>query len=204
MSGPVDRYLRELGHALPRGLPRERILDEAEDHLREAAEELGEAEAVARFGSVAEVTSRFAAPAAARASRAVALALAALLGLAVVPGYGIVENALPPAPWGEGGIPDHLLWKRNAVWLLLALAVPPTLAALGLVRREPRLVPLAAAAALLPLGAAGALGTVLAVNWWDDVPGTPLWLAAVPACELVLAVAVAVLLARAVALARAV
>jgi hypothetical protein len=201
---PIDRYLRELARALPRGLPRERIVDEAEDHLREAAEQMGEAEAVARFGTVAEVTARFAAPAAARASRWLAVSLAALIAFIVVPGYGIVESALPPAPWAEGGMPEHLLWKRNASWLLLALAVPPALAALALLRRGPTPVALAAAAALLPLVASSALATVLAVNWWDDVPGTPLWIAVVPACELAAAGAVAVLLARAVALARAV
>jgi hypothetical protein len=56
----------------------------------------------------------------------------------------------------------------------------------------------------MPLGAAAGLGTVLAVNWWDDVPGTPWWIAAAPACELLLAAAAAVPLARALALARAV
>ena len=204
MTGPVDRYVRELERALPRGLPRTRIVDEVEDHLRTAADEVGEDEAVARLGSVADVTSRFASPAAARASRLVALAVAALLVVVVVPGYGIVENALPPAPWDEGAMPGHLLWKRNAVWLLLALAVLPALASLALLRRDPRLVPFAAAAALLPLAAAGTLGTVLAVQWWDDVPGTPLWLAAVPACQLAASVAVGMLIARAVALGRAV
>jgi hypothetical protein len=203
MTGPISSYLAELARALPRGLPRERILSEVETHLREAAGEVGEVEAVARFGSVREVGSRFAEPAARRALRIVALAPAVLLAVTLVPGYGIVENALPPAPWGEGGMPDHLLWKRNAVWLLLALAVPPALAALVCLRRAPALVPVAAAAALLPLGAAAALGAVLAVNWWDDVPGTPWWIAAAPAGELLLAVAVAPQLARAVVLARA-
>jgi hypothetical protein len=200
----IGRYLRELERALPRGLPRARILEEAEGHLRDAAAEVGEAEAVARFGSAREVASRFAEPALKRALRLVALAPAAVLGVTLLPGYAVVENALPPAPWAEGGMPDHLLWKRNAVWLLLALAAPPALAALACLRRAPALVPVAAAAALLPLGAAAALGTVLAVNWWDDVPGTPWWIAAAPACELVLAVAAAVPLVRALALARAV
>ena len=200
----IDRYLRELGRSLPRGLPRRRILAEVEDHLRDAAEQVGEEEAVARFGTVAEVSARFAAPVAARASRGLALALAALLGFALVPGYGIVENALPPAPWGEGGIPDHLLWKRNAVWLLLALAAPAAAAALVLLRVDRRLVPLAATAALLPLAAASVLGAVLAVEWWDDVPGTPLWLVLVPIAELLGVAAVGVLAARAVGLARAV
>jgi hypothetical protein len=204
VTGPIQRYLRELERTLPAGLPRDRILSEVDGHLCDAAAEIGEADAVARFGTVREVVSRFAAPAAQRANRVAALALAALLGLTVVPGYGIVENTLPPAHWDEGGMPDHLLWKRNAVWLLVALAVPPTLAALALLRRDARLVPVAAAAALLPLGASAVLGTWLAVNWWDDVPGTPLWLAVVPACDLVLVAVVAAVLARAVALGRAV
>jgi hypothetical protein len=200
----IDRYLRELEHALPRGLPRARILAEVEDHLRDAAADVGEAGAVARFGSSRDVASRFAAPVAARASRLAALGLGALLAFVLVPGYAIVERALPPAPWSEGGMPDHLLWKRNATWLLLALVVVPALAALALAFRSPRLAPLAAAAALLPLAASAALGTVLAVNWWDDVPGTPLWIAVVPALELVAACGLCVLVARAVGLTRAV
>jgi HAAS len=200
----VDRYLRELERALPRGLPRRRILDEAEDHLRESAEHVGEAEALARFGTVAEVASRFAAPAAVRASRVVAVALAGLVAFVLVPGYGIVENALPPAPWSEGGMPAELLWQRNATWLLLALAVPPALAALALLRRDPRLVTLVAGAALLPLAASAALGIVLSLRWHDAVPGTPLWIVLVPAAELAAACAIGLLLARAVALARAV
>jgi hypothetical protein len=203
VTAPIQAYLAELARALPRGLPRERILSEAETHLLEAAAEVGEAEAVARFGSAHEVATRFAEPLARRALRIAALAPTVLLAVTLVPGYGIVENALPPAPWAEGGMPDHLLWKRNAVWLLLALAVVPALAALACLRRAPALVPAAVAAALVPLGAAAALGTVLAVNWWDDVPGTPWWIAGAPLCELLLAVAVAAQLARAVVLARA-
>ena len=205
-SGARDRadptYLAGARAALPRGLPRERILSEAEAHLRDAAAEVGEAEAVARFGAAREVASRFAEPAARRALRIVALAPAALLAVALVPGYGIVENALPPAPWAEGGMPDHLLWKRNAVWLLLVLAVPPRLprsrscgARLARAGRRGGGAP--------PAGGGCGTGAVLAVNWWDDVPGTPWWIAAVPVGELLLAVAVAPQLARAVVLARA-
>jgi hypothetical protein len=201
---PIDRYLRELRRVLPWGLRRTRILAEVEDHLRDAAAESGEEEAVARFGAARDVASRFAAPAAARASRAVALGLAGLVAFVLVPGYGVVENALPPAPWAEGAMPDHLLWKRNAMWFLLALAVPPTVAALALLRRHAGLVPLAAIAALVPLAGSAALGTVLAVSWRDEVPGTPLWIAVVPAFELAAALAVGAMLARAVALARAV
>jgi hypothetical protein len=201
---PIDRYLRELRRALPWGLPRRRILAEAEDHLREAAVESGEEEAVARFGPARDVASRFAAPAAASASRLAALGLAALLGFAVVPGYALVENALPPAPWAEGAMPDHLLWKRNAVWLLLALAVPSAIAALVLLRRRVSLVPVVAAAALVPLAGSAALATVLELQWRDAVPGTPLWIVAVPAFELLAALAVGGALARAVALTRAV
>jgi hypothetical protein len=203
MTGPISSYLAELERALPRGLPRARILSEAETHLREAAAEVGEIAALARFGSVREVASRFAEPAARRALRIVALAPAVILAVTVVPGYGFVENALPPAPWAEGAMPDHLLWKRNAIWLLLALAVLPALTALACLPRARALVPVAAAAALLPLAAAATLGTVLAVNWWDDVPGTPWWIVAAPVCELLLAIAAAPQLARAVVLARA-
>jgi hypothetical protein len=202
VTGPIDAYLAELARMLPRGVPRDRILAEAEAHLREAADEVGEAEAVARFGPARDLAVRFAEPVARRAARIAALAPAALLAVALVPGYTIVENALPPAPWAEGDMPAHLLWKRNAVWLLLALALPPALAALACLRRAPALVPVAAAAALLPLGAASALATVLAVNWWDDVPGTPWWIAAAPAGQLLLALAVGVQLTRAVMLVR--
>lgn len=57
---PVEQYLRELGGALHvRGRARRRLLAECRDHLADSGAAHGEAEAVARFGSAAELARSF-------------------------------------------------------------------------------------------------------------------------------------------------
>jgi hypothetical protein len=55
----IEEYLAELARLLPRGRRRRRILAEVEAHLRDAAAEHGDAEAIARFGAAAEVARAF-------------------------------------------------------------------------------------------------------------------------------------------------
>jgi hypothetical protein len=81
-KSPIGAYLRRLDDELRlRRAPRRRLLAEAEDHLRSAAEELvregrpaadAEREAVARFGAAPEVARRFAHAAASSTARAAA------------------------------------------------------------------------------------------------------------------------------------
>lgn len=142
----VDDYLaalrRELGFD---PLSRRRILAEVEDHLRESAAAHGEEEAIARFGSPAEVAARFAPSAAAVAARWASLALlACLLGFAA--GAMATENLLPPAPWPSAdAAPDFVRWtSAGTVW---AFALAAVLGAAALLRPG-RLLLLPAAIAL--------------------------------------------------------
>jgi hypothetical protein len=89
-ASPIEGYLDRLDHELrARRAPRRRLLAEAEDHLRSAAEELvagrrsfadAEQEAIERFGTPPEVAHRFAhAKASSTARAAVGWAAAAFL-----------------------------------------------------------------------------------------------------------------------------
>jgi HAAS domain-containing protein len=90
---PVDRYLQELRRRLPLAV-RSRVLAEVEDHLREAARDVGEDEAVARFGPAQALADSY------RASVCWLYAALAFARLAYpVLSYPIPENALPPATW---------------------------------------------------------------------------------------------------------
>ena len=195
MTGPVDRYLAELEGALPR-LGRRRMLAEAEDHLREAAGEVGEEEAVARFGPASQVAAGLAGAAATAWARAAILATLALL--VVFPAsYPIYERSLPPAPWPSASdMPQHLAWKRDAVVVCFLLALGATAAALLASRRDrPALLPLAAA--IVPLAVAGALGTILSVQWAEAVSGTPGWLVLVGIGQVALCLVAGAVLAKA-------
>jgi hypothetical protein len=199
VTGPVERYLRELERALPRtSLARRRLLREVEEHLREAAREHGDEAAVAAFGDARELGRRFAPQAAARLA---ALAVLMLLAFPVLT-YPAYENNLPPAPWPAAAMPGHLEWKRDAVVVLLLVAVGAAAAALPSLRRGGGglLGPLAVA--LGAAGVASVLGVVLTVEWAEAVPGTPSWLILVAAGQLAVAAAAAVLLGRALLLAR--
>lgn len=156
----IDRYLSELEPLLPR-IGRRRILAEVEDHLREAAAEHGEEEAVARFGPPQHVARCFG-----REPRVGRLILLVAVATMLPAFYGVPENALPPAPWAEGQMPFALEWKRDAVLVLGALAALTVLSG----RRTITAIGLGSAVA------ASVLAAVLAVQWADAAPGTPVWL----------------------------
>jgi hypothetical protein len=119
----IEEYLQALGRLLPRGPRRRRTLAEVEDHLREAAEEVGEEEAVARFGSPEEVARAFADERVARAIPWSALVVLLCLG-GYLGAYVLAENALPPAPWpSESEAPSFLRWTAaGATWSFAAAA----------------------------------------------------------------------------------
>ena len=80
----IDRYLVELDRALLiRGRARRRVLAECRDHLVDAAQARGEAEALRRFGSAAELAAALNAETAARyGSRSTVAAAAGVLAVA--------------------------------------------------------------------------------------------------------------------------
>jgi hypothetical protein len=189
----IDLFLAELRPLLPL-FARSRALAEVEAHLRASATEHGEEEALRRFGAATDVARGLAAvyaPHALRIAGAAALALAA----APVVGYGIVENALPPAPWASGAMPAHLEWKVHVAMLLYGLA----LVALGVAAVSFAVWRALAASALggavVAVGAMGIVGGILNLQWADAVPGTPGWL---PLVGILQAVAAVVALAPAV------
>jgi len=129
----IERYLAELRRLLGGGPGGARLLTEAEDHLREAAQRLeregaspteAEGAAVTAFGPPDELAAQLAGEQAATAvgwsSRVL---MAALAGF--VPVYGFVENFSPPAPWPSAeATPAHLAWKLAAAeYLLLGAAL---------------------------------------------------------------------------------
>lgn len=175
----IERYLNALAGRLP-PLGRRRVLAEVEDHLREAAREHGEQEAIDRFGPPDRVARRFRAL---YTRWIVALAAVALVAYPVLT-YPIIENTLPPAPWPEGAMPTHLEWKRDAVTALFFVALGA-----GLARRVQLVLAVA--------GAASVLNLVLGIEWAHAVPGTPAWLLAVPAGQLAIVLSAAALAARA-------
>jgi hypothetical protein len=113
----------------------------------------------------------------------VALAAVALVVYPIF-AYPVVETNLPPAPWPEGAIPTHLEWKRYAVTALFFVALGA-----GLARRVQLVLAVAGTASLLNL--------VLGIEWAHAVPGTPAWLLAVPAGQVVIVLSAAALAARA-------
>jgi hypothetical protein len=124
---PIASYLRLLDEELRlRRAPRRRLLTEAEDHLRSAAEELvrggrsaadAEREAVARFGAASDVARRFAHAAASSTARAaVAWAGVAFLAYAATAVFfaGAAPNWLRDFPHGA---PSMLALQVAAVAL---------------------------------------------------------------------------------------
>lgn len=191
----VEAYLAELARHLPR-VGRGRVLAEVEDHLREAAREVGEEEAVARFGPPGAVARAFAPLRAVVWSRVAAIA-AVLAVLSFPAAFPVYEHFLPPAPWASAGdIPGYLAWKRDAA-LVLALATGA--AAVGALFRLPG-TRLALATAPVALGLVWA---VLTVEWADAVPGTPARLVVLAFAQLAVCLVPALCAARALTLARA-
>ncbi len=189
----VERYLAELRRELPFWV-RRRVLAEVEDHLRESAAIVGEAEAVERFGPPREVARGF------RHVAALQLAAAAALIALLLPvlSYPLVENALPPAPWpSAAAMPDALQWKLDAIKAFYLLALVAGAVAAFLVRKPGRDLVLACAVVLAALAHVGALSTVLSVQWEGAVTGTPGWLRLVAVAQLIATVGAAALLVRA-------
>lgn len=190
---PIERYLAELARELP-FWTRNRVLAEAEDHLREAARSVGEEEAVARFGAAHELARGFHYVSALRLA---ALAVLAALALPFL-SYPLVENSLPPAPWpSEQAMPDHLRWKLDAIELLYLLAVGGGAVAALFVRRAGREFVVACTMVLAVLAVVAVLTTALSLQWADAVPGTPRWLHLVAVAQGVATLAAVVQLARA-------
>jgi hypothetical protein len=198
---PIDRYVAELRHRLP-GDPflRRRVLAETEAHLRESAAEVGEDEAIARFGAPAVVASDFAEPAASRASVAAATTLLAAVAAFVV-AYGLGENTLPPAPWPSAdATPGYLRWKAEAATIAFVTGVAATGLALALaLLRRARAALAATAVAAVVLTAAAVLAAThqlqrtAAYEELGVAGAEPLWLvalgAAVPVAFSLVAVA---------------
>lgn len=178
MSDPIEAYLREFERVLPRAPRlRSRILAETQDHLREAARELGPEAAVERFGAPRALARQFA-PAYARfyARLSAYAALVAGAGFVTLL-YPIPENVLPPAPWPEGGKPDYLAWKQHAVAAVFLVAIGACAVALVSLRRHVAVSLLATLTALASLSVCAVLGAVVSFQWAEAVPGTPGWLA---------------------------
>lgn len=189
----IEHYLRELRRLLPI-LGRRRVLEEAEEHLRLAAREVGEEEAVARFGSPAEIARSFRARV---RSLWAALALAAAVVFPVLT-YPVSENALPPAPWPSAEeMPSELAWKRDAVMILFAVAAVAGAVALGGYARRRQLIVPAAAVSLAALVGVGGLSTVLSVEWRDYVAAVPAGLLVLGPLQIALAISGLGLLKRA-------
>jgi hypothetical protein len=179
----IERYLAELRRRLP-FYCRRRVLEEVEEHLRLSARAVGEEQAVARFGPVDEVARSFCA----RARRFyAALVLAAAVAFPVL-AYPIPENQLPPAPWPSADqMPSELAWKRDAiVWLFAAAAAAGAVALSGYVWRR-RLFAPAAFGSLVALLGVGSLGTILYVQWREQVPSTPAGLLALGPLQIAVA-----------------
>lgn len=185
----IDAYLAELRRALRFRLllVRNRLLAEAESHLRESAEALrragwapddAEREAVARFGSPEKVASEAARAAGAVGFFPAALVLLVALGLSVLPLYAIPENTLPAAPWAER--PGYLTWKLYASLGAYGAAVGALLFALAAAWRGwPRVALVALLTSAAALAVSMAVGAVLAVQWVGAVPDSGTTLALV-------------------------
>jgi hypothetical protein len=198
----IDAYLTQLRHRLP-STRRERFLREAAEHLRDDARErmrvegvdriAAEAAAVAAFGPLDDVAERLTREAAPHAVRRATVVAALGLTTLIVPLYGIPENRLPPAPWGDRPtLLDVLVTVSEAAWLVAVLV-----ALLALFASSVRRARLATAL----LVAAGAVGTAslataiaAAIAWRIEVPNTPVWsilLLLVPASAATLGIALA-------------
>lgn len=173
--GLIDRYLVDLSAQLAfhgvRGRAADRVVAEARDHLLELATETGAEEAITRFGAANAFASEVA-----RARGPVvlfrsALVLLAAIALFILPLYGIPENTLPPAPWDER--PAHLTWKLYATAGAFGVAgLAALIAVVAAWRTWSRASLLAMAASGAALGVSAVLGSILAVQWAQAVPGS--------------------------------
>ncbi len=117
----IDNYLMALRHRLR--IPADRIIAEVDDHLRESAEQYGEAEAIARFGSPEGVARRFHLEARQRAARQ-GIRTLVITGVLLAIGYVAVDMLQPHNPWPDRNMPLALQWKLmlGGMFGLVALA----------------------------------------------------------------------------------
>ena len=111
LARPDRAPLEELRRTLPR-VGRDRLLAEAEDHLREAAARVGEEEAVARFGSAHDL-ARGLAPLRAEAWTRLAALSALAAAVSFVLAYPVYENNLPPRR-GRRPRRFRITWRGSA------------------------------------------------------------------------------------------
>ena len=158
----AERHLAELSKALAvRGKARRRFLRECRDHLADAAAEVGEEEAVRRFGPPAEVAAAFDLEVAAgRGLRSTAVTAAAVLAtggstLALI--HAATPGATAPAGWAVVFfVAAQLAAVAAALAVVQALALRRAPAAPGDVRLLARRNACAVAAAAATMFAAGA------------------------------------------------
>jgi len=184
---PIETYLAQLDEQLRRRrLPRRRLHDEAEDHLRAAAaaalsgEELGPLEAehraVAQFGSAARVARSFAAAWATRGARS-AVAATGAAWIACLGAGAALAGSSPVLRDFPQGVPATVGLQIGAVALVIACLRARHLRGAGLLP-EDRVLPLTVAAligasALLLSGLAEltlALTRPAGVAAWGDDP----------------------------------
>jgi hypothetical protein len=161
-----EAYLRELERRLPFALGhRPRVLAEVREHLREGGDE-----ALARFGSAAELAAELRPELRARAVATASWLVPILVVAFVVPFYVIPENAFPAAPWDA--VPGYLAWKQDAALVAFAVAVGGAATAAVLGRLAPRwaLPPLSLSVGALV--AATAFAMIMDAQWIEAVPGT--------------------------------
>ena len=156
----LDRGLRPLGHRR-----RQRLVQEARDHLSDAAGEVGEPEALRRFGAADAVAAAHLRGAALAApGRAIAAFAAAGIG------YGVIEavcspalfGVFPPGPWPNDVPPPYLAWKVDLAGALVGIAFLIGLAAIVVAWRA-RHRPLCERARAAQLAVGGA--AVFAASW---------------------------------------
>jgi hypothetical protein len=179
----IEAYIAELRRCLRhRPLARRRILEEVETHLLESARDVGEEEAVRRFGEPRAVAAGYPPRWGMLGGALAAVGLAAALG-------GI-ENILPPAPWpSAAATPESVALPYRLALLCAAFGV----VALLLRRAVAGALALSLAASLLLASELrrawlyDALG-VSGLAWWE-VTAEAVLLGAVAVVALVAAVA---------------
>jgi HAAS domain-containing protein len=177
----IAAYLAELRRCLRhRPLARRRILEEAEAHLLESADEVGEEEAIRRFGPARVVAAGY--------PPRWGLVGGASAAVGLVAALGAIENVLPPAPWpSAAATPASVALPHQLALLCAAFG----LVALLLRRAVPGSIALALAASL-------ALASELRRAWLYDalgVSGLAWWEVAAEAAALGAVVAVALVAA---------
>jgi hypothetical protein len=161
-----ERFVRDLERRLPFALGhRARVVAEVREHLREGGDE-----ALARFGSAAELAAELRPELRARAVATASWLVPIVVAAFVFPFYVIPENAFPPAPWDT--IPGYLAWKHDAALVAFAVAVAAAVTAALAGRLSPAwaLPPLWLAFAALV--AAASFAMVMDAQWIEEVPGT--------------------------------